>query len=639
MQQTKYKIGLLKPPEIEIEDFKSIFSTKYKDFYFQDEHGIEESNYVFLQGNNLPQNWQNKEQFIIAETGFGTGLNFINTWKSWKKHRKPNQHLDFFSCELYPLSKEQLRSIYSGFNDLKDFSDSLISNLPEDSFSGFHRIHFEQENVTLTLFYGAAHLAFSEINFKVDAWYLDGFDPSRNPKMWSEELFTLISQKSKPNATLATFTVARKIKDRLQKVGFEISKRKGFGKKREMLTARIESPIPASKIKQPWFIQKKTQDNKKGIAIIGAGIAGLTLADKLRSRGQKVVLIDQHDKPMSGASGNPQAIVMPYLTSSPSIESKLYMSAFQFAQNYYHNDEFHSDGILKLANTTVEKQWQQSLIENLSWPESFITQTQEGLEIKEAGWLDTELLCNRLMKKGIEYSQMKIKQVIPTNTGYRLVSEDRDDINCSILILANGIHSMKLLPKFELPLSVINGQISFANLPESLFRKEVVLGKGYIMPELNGIHSIGASYEPIVKDKYFQSAQPSKDHWQKQLKHWENTKYHESLKAIAPNGQRAGQRVVTPDHIPMCGGLVEPNQFKIEYQDIKHGRHWKQYPVPNSQNGLYLFTGLGSRGFTSAPLLAEHLASQILGQMSPLDLSLQKSINPNRFMYKNLLKG
>ncbi|MCB1586625.1 MAG: tRNA (5-methylaminomethyl-2-thiouridine)(34)-methyltransferase MnmD, partial [Xanthomonadales bacterium] len=155
-------------------------SIEFDDIYFQPNHGLEEKKYVFLQGNDLPQNWDNKSEFTIAETGFGVGLNFLNTLKLWHETHEKNQQLHYFSCELFPLDIQQLDDILSPIETLKPFTKIFLDKYPQIKTYGFHRIRFEEFNCTLTLIFGDCVDAFENLDAKIDAWFLDGFAPNKN---------------------------------------------------------------------------------------------------------------------------------------------------------------------------------------------------------------------------------------------------------------------------------------------------------------------------------------------------------------------------------------------------------------------------------------------------------------------------
>ena len=219
------------------------FSREFQDVYFSTDNGLQETEYVFLQGNKLVNRWTNSyiQSFNIAETGFGTGLNFFCAANIWLSTAQKNAKLQYISVEKHPLSLEDMNTALSFWPQLKSLTEPFLTkynNLLSDSTS----ISLFDNRVQLSLLIGDATECFSKINEKADAWFLDGFAPSKNPDMWQTKLFEQISRLSKKNTTFATFTSAGNVRRGLINAGFRVSKRSGFGKKREMLLGHFEGP-------------------------------------------------------------------------------------------------------------------------------------------------------------------------------------------------------------------------------------------------------------------------------------------------------------------------------------------------------------------------------------------------------------
>lgn len=213
-------------------------SKHFNDVYFSAVDGLAETNYVFLEKNNLPENWKDKEQFVICETGFGTGLNFLAAWKLWDKTTKPDQRLHFISIEKFPLSADQIKNYLEPWaNEFPDHLDQMLNHYPILT-PGFHRLNFE--NITLTLIFDDANQALPRLNANVDCWFLDGFKPSENPDMWSDTVFQTMANLSQEGTSFATFTAAGFVKRGLREAGFDVKKVKGFGTKRDMLIGNYQ---------------------------------------------------------------------------------------------------------------------------------------------------------------------------------------------------------------------------------------------------------------------------------------------------------------------------------------------------------------------------------------------------------------
>jgi tRNA 5-methylaminomethyl-2-thiouridine biosynthesis bifunctional protein len=638
MKNNPFPIKQINTLDLSFDEQGSAYSNNYGDIYFQPVIGLDEKKHVFLKGNDLPNNWQDKETFCIAETGFGIGLNFLNTLKLWDNNSQKTQRLHYISCELHPLNKQQLQEALLQFPELEGFSKSLIEEYPQLLLYGFHRIYFKKYGVTLTLIFGDCVDAFEQLEASIDAWYLDGFGPSKNPKMWDDRLFKALANLSHIGTTAATFTVARKIRNSLESVGFEITKQKGFGQKREMLTAKLVAENKTTE-KQPWH-QTYKASKQQSFTVLGAGIAGLSIADKLQQQGKNVTLLDRHKQPCLEASGNPQAMVMPSFDLNDSQESRFYLTAFLYAIRHYSKDFFHQTGVNQLAVNQKQKVWQNKLLTNFELPIELLQVSNDGLYYPLAGWLDTQGHAQYLFNQLKDYLQAEVTHIKYINNQWYLYADETLVLKTDVLILANGIHCKILLKDYDLPIVPKHGQIAIFESEhannEVTECKSIQLNKGYITPRWKGVQTLGATFDHLQPHDWYQAAKTTDDYWRKNVELWKDTIIEKHLNKIENHNPRAGIRVTTPDHLPLCGAIIDQKHFKKHYHDICHGKKWKHYPTPKAIENLYLFTGLGSRGFTSAPLLAEFLCNQILARPQALSSNMQLNINPNRFLFKAL---
>ncbi|MCF8495433.1 MAG: tRNA (5-methylaminomethyl-2-thiouridine)(34)-methyltransferase MnmD [Alphaproteobacteria bacterium] len=206
----------------------------FGDVYFSAADGLAETRHVFLKSNNLPAAWSDHERFVIAETGFGTGLNFFASWKLFEETAAPGQILDFLSVEKYPLALSFIKdALLPWQGDIGLYVERLAPFYPPIQ-PGTYRILLS-ETTTLTLIFDDVNDALPQLEARVDCWFLDGFRPASNPEMWSETVFGEMGRLSAPNATFATFTAAGFVRRGLENAGFQVSKVSGYGRKREML--------------------------------------------------------------------------------------------------------------------------------------------------------------------------------------------------------------------------------------------------------------------------------------------------------------------------------------------------------------------------------------------------------------------
>jgi len=211
-------------------------SSTFDDIYFSSSGGVEETCHVFLKGNSLPERWQERAHFIIAETGFGTGLNFLCTYALWQQTMPSDAFLHYISIEKYPMKKNDLSAVYDHIPHLKPYADALLNQYRPATT---HHLNFEKGHVKLTLIIADVKEAFAQMSVQADAWFLDGFSPSKNPAMWSDNVLMSVAKHTRKGGTLATYTCAKTVKEGLKKAGFRVGKVPGFASKKHMLTATL----------------------------------------------------------------------------------------------------------------------------------------------------------------------------------------------------------------------------------------------------------------------------------------------------------------------------------------------------------------------------------------------------------------
>ncbi|MDQ7017118.1 MAG: bifunctional tRNA (5-methylaminomethyl-2-thiouridine)(34)-methyltransferase MnmD/FAD-dependent 5-carboxymethylaminomethyl-2-thiouridine(34) oxidoreductase MnmC [Gammaproteobacteria bacterium] len=643
----------VKPALLEWSD-NDPFSIKGEDCYYAHGSGLAESKYVFLQHNNVPQAWLGQDQFTVLETGFGTGLNFLATWQLWSQTADKGARLHFISVEKAPLSRAHVQKALAPWSELAPFSAALLDSYPTVLVDGYHRLDFSN-GVTLTLLLGEVSEVLPSLVAQADVCYLDGFNPAKNPSMWRPETLVLVAEKLKLGATFATFTAAGNVRRALTAVGFEVKKAKGFGKKREMLFGRLLKK-PAQKKSAPWFDLPPRQ-LATSVAVIGAGIAGVAVAAALADRGYAVTLFEAQAELAAGASGNPQAVVLPALTADESLYGRFYRAAFLHTQKRLEALQqkepkmaWQGCGVVQLAfNQRLLKrqravaahyQNQPSLCRAVSAAEierlSGVSVSHSGLFYPLAGYLDPTELCKALLAEAKPIERIfncPVEKIERKKDQWQLQQKNSEQVyQADLLVLASGAELKNVAQAGYLELTPARGQLT--HIPATTESENlacVLCHEGYLLPRVGGQHLIGATYssEDLSLDLLAEDQQ----------KNWQMLqRYLPDVMGAQPEALsgRVALRGTTPDQLPLVGGLLEPEEFNEVYDDLCHGRSGEKYSMPPYEKGLYVLAGLGSRGLSSALLSAELLACQMSGEPLPLEKALLDGLNPNRFLVRKL---
>lgn len=639
------------------------FSTEFDDIYFSREGGLAETEYVFLQQNGLPERWQDRKNFVIAETGFGTGLNFLTTVLSWLKTTDEKACLHYISIEKFPLSKENLEKALACWPQLGSLSGQLVENYPP-AVNGFHHISLFNHRVVLMLIFDDAEQSLPKIQANVDAWYLDGFAPGKNEDMWTTAVFKQISRTASAGTTFSTFTAAGVVRRGLQEVGFDVEKVKGFARKREMLRGEMpkKAKNPDSKNKNwhrsPWYDLPSLSHNKnpKGSThaiVIGAGIAGITTACALAKRGWTVEIIESNESIAQGGSGNPQGIVLPRISIGDSAEREFYDSAFlktlrelQYLKQQYPELDWQQGGVLQLGSTErIRKQIDRLGSSYEMAPEmaqvinakaasklAGVEIDSDALYFPQAGWVDPVQLCRLLLKSAGDSVELKsnchVESIKVVDGVWSLFDEKQSRIAQSdTLILANASASSVFEQTSFLPLRSARGQISVIPSTEKSQRLScAICHDGYILPDSNGKHVIGASF--ITGDD---SVEPRAEEDRENVSRLRTALPDLFVGDISVVNRRASVRATTLDRLPLVGPVADEKFFEDNFHDLHKGRPAEKYASAKYLDGLYVNTGHGARGLTSAFLAAEVIASQLNDEPLAVSDSVWQAVSPSRF--------
>lgn len=665
-------------------------SRHYGDMYFSIANGLAETQYVFIEQNHLTERFKSLtqgEHFIIGETGFGTGLNFLHTWKHWLNCAPKETYCHFISTEKFPLRVEELTRSLALWPSLAPLATRFLK-VYQQQLTGHNEPHyytFKFNSFTLTLIVDDVckglrqllpqqHIDFNQPQWQgVDAWYLDGFSPVKNPEMWSSELIQLVHRLSKPTATIATYTAATSVKKTLESNGFLIKKQPGFGKKREMITATLDPAYkrPAfkstTKNQTPWAYASSNsiniEEKQKTIAVIGAGLAGCHTARALAKQGFAVTVFEANPSIANEASGNPQAMLYAKLSANNSSLTEFNLSALLKAQTLYTDfwqqcdmaSEGRQCGLLQLAKDDQSHQKQMALWQRYQYSDFLKKTTADesarianiaidapGLFFPYSGWINPKALCEWLLNhpRITLHTDTCVDAINTIENNQWQLNLKHDDLaqhRFSHVIICNAHAAKQFTPTMWLPTKALRGQISYLESQAPLNQLQtVVTGENYIAPAVNkeGItfNTIGASYDL----KHTHKNITTHEHQQNvgQL----NTLLSVTLQTPHITGGRANLRCTSPDYLPLVGQVPHKNAFLDNYQALSFNAKQAIEVAGEYLPGLFLNCGHGSRGLAYTPLAAEVIAAQITATPPPVSQNLIEALAPARFLIREIKK-
>ncbi len=663
------------------------YSPVYDDLYHPPSGAQAQARRVFMAGNGLPGRWQGRTRFVILETGFGLGNNFLATWADWQADPQRCDRLVFISVEKHPLTASALREVH-GIRQAPSPSASAEQELARRLVAawpaltpGFHTLSFDEaltpqgspQGVTLQLCLGDVANIVPALMAEVDAFYLDGFAPAKNPEMWDPQWLSRLNRLAAPQATAATWSSARVVRDSLTQAGFQVERTPGFGGKFHSTRADYAPRyVPPPQAGGLW--RQPAAANRHAI-VVGAGLAGCSAAWALCREGWRVTLLDAHAGPAQEGSGNPGGLFHSVLHGDDGIHARAHRAAalatWRQVQPWIAAGELSGQcaGLLRLdAKTQAEEAHalltRQGLpADHVRWLDTDEARAVAGMAVpsggwlfEQGGWLHPAGYASHLLQEAQSWRAQgqpllmclwghAAHRIRPTEQGWEVLDAQGQHIaEAPSLVLANAHQAATLLSTLPpehavatLPLSRVRGQISA--WPEVSGASEAVrlphlpvAGSGYVLPLRQDCLLFGATTQHHDEDPAIRDAD-----------HRHNLKQAARLGACAeypadaplPNSLqgRTGWRATTPDRLPLIGAL--PWSAERLTQTPTRTRLDQVRLIPRERNdrgGLYVVSGLGSRGITWTALAGALLAHWVTGSPCPVESDLRDALDPARFL-------
>ena len=569
------------------------YSPAFGDVYHSAAGGLAQARHVFLAGNALPGRWARRERFVVLETGFGLGINFLATWQAWKADPARPRRLHYVAIEKHPFALADLRALHEAYPEVREEAAALHAAWPV-LVSGTHRLELGDVVLTLAL---ADVSILRDLRLQADAVYLDGFAPVKNPEMWTHPVMRALSRATADGATVATWSVAASVREALEATGFATEKRSGFGGKREMLVAH--KTRKADRIHSP--IERKA-------VVVGAGLAGAAVCERLCARGWEVELHERHAEPAQEASGNHAGTFHPIVTPDDSVFARVTRAGFLYALRQWERLpglRYDRCGVLQLGRNDKELVSQRASTSGLpadyaqyvtadeASAHAGVSLAASGVWFPAGGWIQPA----SLVRAQLDACGGKLR---------RRFSSSLDSLpDAPVVVLANSGEAPRLHPVPHLRLRRVRGQLTYLPADAMEAPHVVVLRGAMLLPPVDGICVVGATYDLEDPD-----AAVREDSHEGNLARLQSiTGFNQEIAAV---GGRVAFRAVTPDRLPVVGRIADHVYGAFAY---------------------------GSRGLIWAALAAELIASELEGEPLPVEGKLADALAPARFRLRAESRG
>jgi tRNA 5-methylaminomethyl-2-thiouridine biosynthesis bifunctional protein len=635
------------PAELAFDENGIPRSALYDDIYHPKVGALPQARHVFLQGNELPERWRGLERFTVLETGFGLGNNFLATWRAWRDDPNRCERLYFVSIEQNPLSRADLELAHANHCDpsLRELAGELHQSWPPLTHN-LHQLDFDAHKVRLLLAFGDVQAWLTQLIVSVDAFYLDGFAPASNPRMWDERVCKALGRLAAPHATLATWSAARSVRNHLVTAGFEVRLAQGTGGKRDITMARFAPPFTP---RRALTRTASSAPTKSHALIIGAGLAGCAAAWALAEQGWSTTVLERRERIALETSGNPAGLFHGIVNAHDGIHARFNRAA-AFSINQAVNtalDRHHvlgnARGLLRLEKS-VDLPSMQSTLERLRLPCDYVqaigagqASILAGIELSSpawfypgGGWVQPGGLARSFLERAADLAQLRTGVDAATlsriPSGWRLLNAQGHWIaEAATVVLANAGDAVRLLDNPDWPIDAVRGQLSMMDLSGAQGQSMISLprlpiaGSGYLLPAINGSAIFGATTQRADHDPSVRQA----DHLVN-IAQLEQLLGHPLLPGAHSMQGRTAWRFSARDRLPVIGAI--PDVAASVGGRLDQPRFVPRLP------GLYVFTALGSRGITWSALGAQVLASCVTGAPMPVEADLLDAVDPARFV-------
>lgn len=622
---------VLQPARLEFTPDGMPFSSAFADHDHSADPSLAKAQYIFIAGNDLPERWQQRDRFVILDTGFGFGLNFLATWQAWRNDSQACRRLHVISFEKHPFTAADLAQAQTHWPELAELAAELRAAWPP-LIPGMHRLHLAGGRLILTLVFGDIAPRLRNIDAAVDAFYLDGFSTERTPQLWTPELSRALARLAAPGATLATRSAAAPLRDALAAVEFDLEKRPGFAGKGQLLVGRFRSRRPS----------RRNAPADRRALIIGAGIAGSTTALQLARAGWEVTVLEANASVGEGASGNLAGVLRPLPSPDDNRLSRLTRAGYLATRALLKtlpDAHWSACGVLHLGREPIHEAQQIKAVEALGWPVDIVRHVTAaeasallGTAVNTGGWLfpgggwvQPPSLC-RTALAGAEaitlHLNTPIARLQTTSDGWAALADGGHVLaEAPTVIIASGVAATRFEQLSWLPQLSARGQVSHIPAAQALPLELIVCKYGYVAPVVDGWQLAGATLQYDDNDASLRDA----DHRDNLARLALMLPGHPTGIDLSTLAGRVGYRPMSPDRLPIVGAV--PLTTKVGSANAR------LHALPR-HTGLWCAQGYGARGIVWSALMADLLLSHIEGEPLPLETDLVDALDPGRFLIR-----
>jgi len=632
----------LRPAHVDFSDASAPRAPDYDDVYHPRGGALAQARHVFLAGNGLPQRWGQRRHFVILETGFGLGHNFLATWAAWRDDPQRCEHLWFLSVDKHPLRAADMRRAHAHGAE-PNLARELVGAWPPLT-PDLHRRDFALGRVHLLLAFGDLATWLPQWLAEVDAFYLDGFAPAKNPAMWEPRVLQRLARLAAMGATAATWSTARVVRDALAAAGFEVQRSAGFDAKRDMLRAR-HAPVHHA----PPPPGRRFGGVAAAISIVGAGLAGAAAARALADLGVECKVFDAMSAAASGGSGQPAGLLHGVVHAGDSPHTRWFRASALRAHATIapliagQRVQGRLNGLLRVEQA-LDHTSMLGLLRAQALPHDYV----RALSVDEAseragcalvspawlftggGWIEPQSLVRTWLDHGrIDVSlNTMVDRIEPDTQGrWRLLDSNGHTLAVSDqLVLANAADLPRLVSDEPWPLLHSRGQVTLlASAPADWRPALPIAGDGYAISLPSGRLLCGAA--------------SNLDDPTAQLRDADHRRNLDSLQRLSGRpwsneeqtlDGRVAWRLHTRDRLPLLGGVPLPAAERADSSRQELPRFIAR------RRGLHVMAALGSRGLAQAALAGEVVAAMITGTPLPVGSGLLDAVDAARFAARSV---